>query len=436
MKNICYVLLCCFILSNCQKPVPQQSHVITEDIEHFWEAYDSIRSTTDSALQVRYLQNLFLDRGTAGLAAMREVRRYSPQSYLQAIQQYPRFWDAIRQNTQKAQSLSKDLEAGVEKFKKLYPDLKPAKIYFTIGALMSNGTTLDSLVLIGSELALADSTIPTEEFPQLLGHLRPFFDSNPIEHIVFLNVHEYVHTQQKNVVGSNLLTQCFNEGIAEFVAEKSMESPSVTPAIAFGKKNDEAVKLAFTKEMFGHNYYNWLWNNTNNPFQMRDLGYYVGYAIADKYFQKTSNKVQAIKTLIELDSPNIESLENFIDETGYFSKSIATLKNEYEGNRPKVIKVSPFANGSQKVRPGVHEVIIQFSTKMDTRFRGFEFGPLGQQHVLAVNEFIGFSEDGTQVKFKVDLKANHRHQLVLSNRFRAESGAELAPYLIEIKTSK
>jgi hypothetical protein len=39
--------------------------------------------------------------------------------------------------------------------KVVYPELRHAKIYFTVGAMRSNGTTLDSMVLIGSEFAMA-----------------------------------------------------------------------------------------------------------------------------------------------------------------------------------------------------------------------------------------------------------------------------------------
>ncbi|MCB4235398.1 hypothetical protein LDL59_10835 [Kaistella anthropi] len=48
------------------------------------------------------------------------------------------------------------MNLGIEKLRKIYPELKPAKIYFTIGALRTNGTYSHNLVLIGSEIAMTD----------------------------------------------------------------------------------------------------------------------------------------------------------------------------------------------------------------------------------------------------------------------------------------
>ena len=58
-----------------------------------------------------------------------------------------------------------------------------------------------------------------------------------------------------------------------------MEQPSNTPAIAYGESNPK-VREKFEKEMFFQKTQDWLWSNSPNEFGVRDLGYYVGYAIA------------------------------------------------------------------------------------------------------------------------------------------------------------
>lgn len=44
---------------------------------------------------------------------------------------------------------------------------------------------------------MADSKTVTSEYPENLSHLKSYFATNPNEHLVFLNVHEYVHTGKK-----------------------------------------------------------------------------------------------------------------------------------------------------------------------------------------------------------------------------------------------
>lgn len=143
--------------------------VVTADVDHFWEAYDAITATADTARQAALLDRLFLQRGTPGLRALMERRGYTPESYLQAIRDYPRFWASVRPNTLRADEFAGDIEAGVERLRALYQALRPATVYFTVGALLTNGTTLHSLVLIGSESALADRTVVTDELPDRLG---------------------------------------------------------------------------------------------------------------------------------------------------------------------------------------------------------------------------------------------------------------------------
>jgi hypothetical protein len=55
--------------------------VFTEDIDHFWEAYDSVAVQNDSAHKVQQIQKLYIDRGTEGLHAFMKARNYSAALY-------------------------------------------------------------------------------------------------------------------------------------------------------------------------------------------------------------------------------------------------------------------------------------------------------------------------------------------------------------------
>jgi hypothetical protein len=145
----------------------RNANVITSDIDNFWLAYDKITTTKDSATQYNYLNTLFLEKGTLGLKAIMEARRYTPKSYLSVINKYPLFWASIRANTNTAKILGNEITHSVTQLNAIYPNLKPANIYFTIGALRSPGTALNGSVLIGSELAMTDSTTIISEFGEI-----------------------------------------------------------------------------------------------------------------------------------------------------------------------------------------------------------------------------------------------------------------------------
>jgi hypothetical protein len=408
---------------------------IVYDIDNFWTAYDKIHGTKDSALQYQYINKLFIEKGSPGLKAIMQARNYSDKSYIDAINNYPLFWNSIRANTLKATGFAADIEADINKIKKIYPGLKPAKIYFTIGALRTGGTTLNGMVLIGSEIALADKSTVTSEFPNTFAHLRPHFDTEPIKDIVLLNVHEYVHTQQKATIIDNLLGQSIMEGVAEFVAVKGTGKPSTTPAVTYGYANNDRIREVFSKQMFNPFTGYWLYSNAPNEFNVRDLGYYVGYAICEKYYEKAADKKQAVKQMIELDYNDQVAVAQFVDKAGWLEKPVDEFRKQFEHDRPTVTGITQFQNGDSSVSPRLTEITIEFSKPMDERYRSFEFGPLGEQHLLRFKKFKQFSADGKSVTFEIELKPSQHYQIIVGSGFRSKETLSLKPYLVDFKTA-
>lgn len=436
MIKLSVTLIALLFFTSCIAQKQKSQNIITSDIGNFWIAYDKITSTKDSVQQYEYLVKLFLEKGTLGLNAIIENRGYTPKEYLDAINKYPKFWSSVRANTLRTNEFSAGLEKGIEKLKKVYPDLKPAQIYFTIGALRTGGTTTGNMVLIGSEIAMTDTNTVSSEFPSAYrDNRRTFFDSNPIDDLVLLNVHEYVHTQQKPAL-NNLLSFVIREGIAEFVSCYAMGVPSAVPAIEYGKQNDQ-VRKTFEEELFyGNNTYQWLWGDAPNDFGVRDLGYYIGYQLSELYFEKATDKKAAIKKLIELDYTNETEIENFVNGTGFFSASLEVLYQQYQIKRPTVVGIAPFGNNDQNVSAKTNQITITFSEPINQDFRNFDYGPLGEEAAIRIKNIIGYSEDGKSLTFEIqDLQPNKQYQLVIGWGFRNLENVPVMEYLIDFKTS-
>jgi hypothetical protein len=431
MKKTLILLIIVITFSNCKNGQHINQNVVTSDITNFWKAYDKITSTKDSILQYKYLDSLYFQTGTVGLEGIRQARDYTSQDYINSINEYPKFWNSIRENTLKVDQIGSELENGIEQLKDIYPELKPAKIYFTIGVFRTGGTTIDSLVLIGSEVSMTDNTTETDEFPESLSHLKSHFKTNPKNHLVFLNVHEYVHTQQNPRV-FNILSLAIYEGVAEFVAAKALGISSPNPQIEFGKGNANRIREVFEKEMFyPNNLYKWLDGSAPNEFGMRDLGYYVGYQICENYYNQAENKTEAIKTMIELDYSNEAEVENFIKKANYFSAPLEELYKTFESKRPTVIKIKQFSNNSQNVSPKIKEITIEFSEPLNGGNTGVDFGDLGQD-AFPKGTLNGrhWAENNKSWTIPVELEPNKNYQILISNNFRTEDDIPLKPYLI------
>ena len=389
---------------------------MTTDIDNFWTAYDKVITTKDRSEQLSYLNKLFIEKGTQGLRAMMQARGYTPEEYIDAINNRREYWTSIRPNTLRAGEFGDDIELGIEKLRKIYPELRPADIYFTIGVFRSGGTTSGSDILIGSEIVFADE--------------------NVMKNLVFTNVHEYVHTQQKSNVTENLLDQSVMEGVAEFVTVKALEAPSFAPAVSYGKSNESRVKNAFAAHMFNPYFGYWLYSNAKNQFDTRDLGYYVGYAIAERFYEKAKDKKLATKEMIELDYDAPARVAKFVDQSGYFAKTVRSLAREYEKNRPHVVGVDQFKNGDRKVDPRTTRLTIRFSKAMDPNYRNFSFGSLAQGNSMRIKNFLGFSADRNSCTVEIEpLQPNKRYQLVIDRGFRDKDGISLAPFAIDITTA-
>lgn len=432
MKNfiVCFVIL--IALPAHSQNFKQQ--FVSDDITNFWMAYENIQTTTDSTLQYQYINELYINKATDGLKALMHVRNYTAQDFVENIMAYPNFWKSLKPSTLHIQKQFDNIEADILKLKTLYPDLKPSTIYFSIGDFRTGGTAYEDRVLIGSELSLADDSVIVSELPE---RLQNYFKTyKPNENLALTCTHEYIHTQQKELI-NNLLSKCLYEGIAEFVSCKATEKPSSSPAIEFGKAHQNEVVEQFVKDLFiMSNDSDWLWGENTNHLKERDLGYHIGYEIAERYYHLSNDKKKAIKDLIELDYTDEKAVEAIIDVTEFLPKTLNELYEDYELERPKVTAIQPFKNGSKKVKPGITKITITFSEPLNGYNTGIDFGPLGKDCFPKLRPNRVWSEDYKSITIEAELQPNKTYQFVIDNTFRKENGIRLKPYLIEFSTKK
>jgi hypothetical protein len=426
---VTFILFPLFLTSSGQS-VNQK--VFTGDIDNFWHAYDSIVTTSDSLKQLQYIRELYIDKGTEGLKVFMKARDYTPELYVNLIRQYPKFWRSIRPNTLAVRTKAKEIEKSIGRLKELYPQLKEARMYFTIGGLLSGGTPVDDMVLIGTEIATGDPATDVSEFPDKW--LEGVFKTHQTGNLVALNVHEYVHTQQKGEP-KDLLGQAIKEGSCDFITELVIGKPLENNYIQYGTAHEAVLKQQFKEEMFTTAYSNWLYNGAAAK-TVADLGYFMGYAICKSYYGNASNKRNAIRDIIELNYSDTNAAEGFLKKSGYYTEPInkAELVQKYEAKMPYVVRLEPFSNGDTNVDPSIKTLTIIFSKPMnrkrysiDVWERGKEFAPIAG--------VVGFSDDGTRFTLNLDMKADHEYEFIITDKkFRSEEGYPLKPLLVKFKT--
>lgn len=339
--------------------------LVTSDIPNFWRAYD-LAAGKDSAERVRIFQTVYLRPGSPGLRDWMRVRlmnrtivrerliatgwsaehldtvwrrprgtpgrdsleraleplaeRSAAEELDGALHRYSRYFASVRSTTlslDAATTVTGDIRRGLRRLTELYPEARFPDVYFVIGTLSTGGTVGNSGMLIGTEQYASGPGTPRDELPEWA---RVATTSNSFANLVTLVVHEAVHSQQgRRPEGqrNTLLRQALGEGIADFLSELAIgPSNADTPRQRYGNAHEREVWLDFKDEMATDSTIRtWMYNGMVPPDKNHgavDIGYWVGYRIAGRYYERAGDKRSAVRELILLPDP-----ERLLAESGY-----------------------------------------------------------------------------------------------------------------------
>jgi hypothetical protein len=336
-------------LATTPAPVP----VIATDVVNFYRAFD-LAAAADSATRAQIFEREYIRAGTPGLRDWSLLRlanldelvpivqkqlgwtqdrlftaylapsTNADRAVLQAVLDtmvppraaaviarfsatHARFFAEIRDRMlalDTSATFKRAAQDGLARLQRLYPDAVLKPVYIVVGQLTSGGTTGPSGMLLGAEMG---SKAPTTPLDELQGTERTMVGERTLDDWVGLIVHEAVHTMQPRDTVSTLLSSSLREGVADFLAALAVPNSNVTRSVyqRYGRANEARVWQAFvrgmrTKEDTG----NWLYSYGNpKNHGAPDLGYFVGYRIAEAYHARARDKRAAISELIALRDP-------------------------------------------------------------------------------------------------------------------------------------
>lgn len=286
---------------------PDSARIVTEDIPRFWQAFDA-RGTLGTAAA---FDSLYLKPGTAGLRDWTRLRLKDAATLGQTVDRAARYYGAARASTLRVAEFTPAIRESFRKLAGLYPDAVFPDVYFLVGRLSSGGTTSDAGLLIGAEMyGRTDSASLAGLGDWLRGVLRP------VDELPGIVAHELVHYQQE-VQGFSLLAQSLREGIADFVGEKisGMNINAHVHAWVFASPERERELWAeFQPRMNGVDGTGWF-TSTDQAKRPKDLGYFMGYRIAQSFYDRAADKGSAIRAILAVRDPAA-----FLSQSGYPEK--------------------------------------------------------------------------------------------------------------------
>lgn len=302
-------LLALLLLTGCGPVItsdPGAAEIVTSDLKRFFEAFDE---GTDAAT----LQRLYLDRGTPSLRAFVERRIGSAQNLSATVTRNQAYYASIRGNVLALgdADFASRVRAVFTAAKTLEPKAEFPPTALLIGRMNSGGTTSREGILIGLELFTASPDSPRDTFDD--------FERAAVRsasHLVVpLVAHEYGHVLQEQLVfpkATTLLEHSVMEGMAEFIGEKTSGKLVDEGMFEWAKAREAQLWTEFQAEMDGTDVSRWLYNKGMLADRPGDLGYFIGYRIAQAYALKVGSDTEAVQQMLRK-----KDLRVFMEESGY-----------------------------------------------------------------------------------------------------------------------
>jgi hypothetical protein len=285
---------------------PDSARIVMSDVAHFWSAFDQLTPAMTRTDSVEVLTRVYIARGSEGLQGYLDTHLRKPENLLMGLGMLPKYLAAVRAHTLGISTEA--VRAALRRVEAFYPDATYPAIYFVIAGFTSQGTVSHGNVVIAAEMVSADAATPRHELPPFLRNVDLTREVLPC-----ILVHELMHAQQHYARDNSLLAQVMTEGVADFVTHKAVGCVQTAPTTyAWGEAHERELWRQFQQEMHGTDYSKWLYNGNTIKDRPDQLGYWMGYQIAEAYYSRAADKRRAIRELL-----NIQDHRAVLAASGY-----------------------------------------------------------------------------------------------------------------------
>lgn len=271
---------------------PRKATLHTEDIELFWKIFDG----HSPGLTGELLQQAYLDKGSVGLKGMIKNRIESGKNLARVLREQLDYYKYVRPFTLTIGEKKDRIYRCFENLKNIYPKAVFPDVYFVIGANNSGGTIFEQGLIVGAERLGTPSSIHS-----------PALNIEDLEELV---AHELVHFQQNYPKDNSLLAQCILEGSADFICELIAGGHSNKNIYKYAEAHKQELWNEFQSKMNGSDWTGWLYYSKDAT--RKDVGYYMGYQICKAYYDRATDKNQAVWEIL-----NIRSFGEFFTASGF-----------------------------------------------------------------------------------------------------------------------
>lgn len=290
---------------------PGQAEVVTTDVAHFWQAFDDA-ARAPPAQRVEIYKKEYFDRASQGLKDFDQQRHVTPESLTAHVEQHRAEYARLRPYIGEVVDQKPVIQAAFRKLAALHPGIKlPRHVYFVVGEQHGAGMNSPHGIILAADVFATPPGTPYD------------YTKVTPAYVPFSAVHETIHFNQAYETGdkSTLLQQVINEGTADFIASLVIQQPDVrqmTDRWHYGCAHEQALYARFVKEQDRVKTSPWLFDHHPATGWPPDMGYWLGYRVAQTYYHRATDKHQALTALLE-----VTDFRKLLATSGYPAKAPA-----------------------------------------------------------------------------------------------------------------
>jgi Predicted Zn-dependent protease (DUF2268) len=283
---------CAAIHATAQTPAPA---IHTEDVDLFYRVYEAAGGHPTA----EQLQRDYLDAGSEGLHQLARLRNVTGARIADTLAKRPELYSGARRCMAVLPRVRQRVETALRELVRLYPQARTPAVTIAVsrGKPVGVGSPVTGLQIGLEALCAAEWMNPNVE-----------------DRFVHVIAHEYAHVQQVAALVDDeqptVLERALIEGAAEFAAELTSGKTGYGHFAALTKGREQEIETAFVADVDQTDLSRWADNSTME--QGGDLAYWVGYRIVKAYYQRSADKQQAFREILELSDPKA-----FFEKSGW-----------------------------------------------------------------------------------------------------------------------
>lgn len=278
-----WVLGVAWLAAPCVSVAASAIEIQTEDVDRFYGLYEA----TGGRPTAEQVQRDYLDKGTAGLRHLTQVRNVTAENIARAAATQPQLYANARSCLAALPRIRDRLRATFEKLLELYPqaDRPPVTI------LVSRGRPL-AIAGPGTGVQVALEAMCSDVAAKILG-------ADVDDRFVNVIAHEYIHVQQPpERARPTVLQRALEEGVAEFLGELISGGVSNVAVHASAQGRELEIETRFAADLDKTDLSDWFDNTTAD--QVGQLGYWTGYRVARAYYEAAPDKPAAVREMLQI----------------------------------------------------------------------------------------------------------------------------------------